>query len=223
MTDSLYAVYGVSGFGREVMPIARDVLNVIGDGDSELVFVDDNPKSDSVNGHRVYKYDEFIKYNSQDKYISIAIADATIRSMLTEQCVSDGINIWSLSSTSSLTMDQVEISEGSILCSNVTITSNVIIGKSFHANINSYVAHDCKIGDYVTFAPGVMCNGNVVVEDYAYIGTGAIIRQGRPDRPIVIGKGATVGMGAVVTKNVKPNTTVIGNPATLLSRKSLKS
>jgi acetyltransferase-like isoleucine patch superfamily enzyme len=41
---------------------------------------------------------------------------------------------------------------------------------------------------------------NIHIEDHAYIGTGAIIKQGTPDKPLVIGKGAVIGMGAVVTK-----------------------
>ena len=69
------------------------------------------------------------------------------------------------------------------------------------------------IGDYVTFAPSVRCNGNIVIEDHAYIGTGAVIKQGTPEKPLVIGKGAVVGMGAVVTKDVPPGVTVVGNPA----------
>ena len=72
------------------------------------------------------------------------------------------------------------------------------------------------IGDFVTFAPGVKCNGNVVVEDHAYIGTGAMIKQGLPGQPLVIGRGAVVGMGAVVTKSVPAGATVVGNPARLL-------
>jgi hypothetical protein len=74
------------------------------------------------------------------------------------------------------------------------------------------------IGDFVTFAPSAQCNGNVVVDDYAYIGTGAVIKEGTRERPLVIGKGATVGMGAVVTKDVAPFTTVVGNPARLLTQ-----
>ena len=92
------------------------------------------------------------------------------------------------------------------------------IGKSFHANIYSYVAHDCRIGDFVTFAPKVCCNGNVHIEDHAYIGTGAIIRQGTPERPLVIGEGAVVGMGAVVTRDVPAGVTVVGNPARPLEK-----
>ncbi len=57
------------------------------------------------------------------------------------------------------------------------------------------------------------CNGNVTVEDHAYIGAGAILRQGQPGQPLVIGRGAVVGMGAVVTRSVPPGVTVVGNPA----------
>jgi sugar O-acyltransferase (sialic acid O-acetyltransferase NeuD family) len=110
-------------------------------------------------------------------------------------------------------MDDVTVGEGSILCPFVTLTSNIRIGRHFQANLYSYVEHDCVIGDFVTFAPGVKCNGNVVIEDHAYIGAGAILRQGVPGRPLVIGRGATVGMGAVVTRDVPPATTVVGNPA----------
>jgi acetyltransferase-like isoleucine patch superfamily enzyme len=65
-----------------------------------------------------------------------------------------------------------------------------------------------------------MCCGRVAIEDYAYIGAGACIRQGTDQRPMVIGRGAVVGMGAVVTRSVAPDTTVVGNPAGLLARRT---
>ena len=99
------------------------------------------------------------------------------------------------------------------------VTSNVSIGRFFQANIYSYVAHDCVIGDFVTFAPGVRCNGRVDIHDYAYIGTNAIIRDGTPDKRRRIGVGAVIGMGAVVTKDVPDGATVFGNPARELPRK----
>jgi acetyltransferase-like isoleucine patch superfamily enzyme len=105
------------------------------------------------------------------------------------------------------------IALGEIICPNVIITSNARIGKFFQCNLASIVAHDCVIGDYVTFAPAVQCLGNVHVGDHAYIGTGAIIKQGATGEPRRIGEGAVIGMGAVVTKDVPPFTTVVGNPA----------
>ena len=93
------------------------------------------------------------------------------------------------------------------------VTASARIGLQFQCNIYSYVAHDCVIGDFVTFAPSVCCNGNVHVQDFAYIGTGAVLKQGTADKPLVIGAGAIVGMGAVVTKDVEPGAVVVGNPA----------
>ncbi len=216
MDKNIYAVFGASGFGREVMPLARESVS-----GNELVFVDDNFSQSPLNGHEVMTYDTFLKLRAERKYITIAIADAEIREKLTERCLGDGIEVFDVTASNVFLMDEVSIGKGAILCPFTTITSNVKIGKSFHANIYSYIAHDCVVGDYVTFAPGVKCNGNVVIEDYAYIGTGAIIKQGRPGKPLRIGKGAVVGMGAVVTKDVAEGAVVVGNPAKPLARKGL--
>ena len=86
----------------------------------------------------------------------------------------------------------------------------------------SYVAHDCVIGDFVTFAPGVKCNGNVIIEDDVYVGTGAIIKQGNMTSPIVIGNGSKIEAGAYVTKSVGAGETVFGNPAVKLTLSSLR-
>jgi len=94
-----------------------------------------------------------------------------------------------------LSTTKSKIGEGSVIASGCILTSNITIGVCFHGNINSYVAHDCVIGDYVTFAPCVKCNGNVIIEDDVYVGTGAIIKQGKPGRPLVIGKGAKIEAG----------------------------
>ena len=101
------------------------------------------------------------------------------------------------------------------------VTASARIGRHFHCNIYSYVAHDCVIGDFVTFGPKVCCNGNVEIGDGAYIGAWAMIRQGAPGRPVRIGAGAVVGLGAVILGDVPPETTVVGNPARVLQKRRL--
>lgn len=211
------AIFGVSGFGREVMPLARQQWQANGEP-HELVFVDDNPPNRECNGHRVLTYGEWLSLPAISRHIAIAIANSAVRQRIVERCMTDLIQFFEVRAANVVQLDDVQLEEGAILSSFVHLTSNVRIGKHFHANIYSYVAHDCVIGDYVTFAPGVMCNGNVVVEDHAYIGTGAIIKQGQPGNPLIIGRGAVVGMGAVVTKNVPPGVTVVGNPARLMPK-----
>lgn len=203
-------VYGSSGFGREVMPLVRAQY---GTG-ADLVFIDDKAISESSD----LSFEEFSKLPGDQNLITIAIANSTVRQSLAERCKTAGIGIISVRAANVVALDNVEIGEGSILCGFTHLTSDIRIGRYFHANIYSYVAHDCIIGDYVTFAPGVKCNGNVHIEDHAYIGTGAILKQGTPDRPLRIGRGAVVGMGAVVTKDVPEGTIVIGNPARPMQR-----
>lgn len=201
------------------MPVVRTQLAGQLEVADELVFVDDHDRGPNVNGHRVFSYPQFLADRRDEKRIVLAIADGGVRERLADRCASDGIAFFQARAANVITMDNVEIGEGAVLSPFVTLTSNIRIGRHFHANLYSYVEHDCVIGDFVTFAPGVKCNGNVLIEDHAYIGSAAVLKQGRPGRPLVIGRGSVIGMGAVVTRSVPPMTTVVGNPARTLEKK----
>ncbi len=211
----IFAVYGMSGFGREVMPLVKQG----GADEDSFCFIDDAKTLEVVNSYPVYDYNDFLELNFAQKFVVIAIADPSTRSRLTHRVEADELEIVDVFANNSVCLDRVDLGQGGIVCPFVTLTSNIKIGKSFHANIYSYVAHDCVIGDYVTFAPNVQCNGNVHIQDHAYIGAGAIIKQGTATKPLVIGAGAVVGMGAVVTKDVPPGVVVVGNPAKPLIKK----
>ncbi|MFC3149125.1 acetyltransferase [Piscinibacterium candidicorallinum] len=213
-----YAIYGSSGCGRGVMPLLRAELGAAG-AEFDLVFIDDNPQADFVNGHRVLKYEEWIALAASERHVNVAIANSAIRARLVSKCEADGVRFHTVRASNVICMDAVELGEGAILSPFVCLTSNIRIGRHFHANLYSYVEHDCVIGDFVTFAPGVQCNGNVVIEDFAYVGAGAVIKQGQPGAPLTIGRGATIGMGAVVTRSVAPGETVVGNPARLHAKR----
>lgn len=216
--SQLLGIYGASGFGRQIMPLVKLQYSHL--QSSCFVFIDDYSDSKELNGHKVLTYNEFLDHPSDNKKVTISIADSQIREFLSSKLAKDNIKNLAVSSETVIVLDNetVEISEGSILCSHVCLKVNIKIGKFFHANTYSYISHDCIIGDYVTFAPRVSCNGNVHIHDYAYIGTGAVIKQGTSDKPLIIGKGAIVGMGAVVTKDVPAGTVVVGNPARPMTR-----
>lgn len=192
------------------MPLLRQQL---ADEDVDLVFVDDGLNASSINGHPLISWTQFLSAENAAKFLSIAIANSAIRQDAETRARANNVEIVRIVANQSVIMDDVSIGPGCIISPFVTITSNIRIGRSFHCNIASYVEHDCVIGDYVTFAPGVRCNGNIHIGDHAYIGSGAIIKQGTSGRPLRIGEGAVVGMGAVVTRDVPAGVTVIGNPA----------
>ncbi|WP_235682177.1 acetyltransferase [Sphingobium yanoikuyae] len=182
--------------------------------DATLVFIDDNPTSSHANGHEVWTFDRFMEEPAKRRRAALAVANPQVRQMLDEKCRESGVDIISTAAENIIIMDDVEVGEGALISPFVTLTSNIRIGRCFHANLYSYVEHDCVIGDYVTFAPGVRCNGNIRIGDRAYIGSGAIIRQN-----LTIGADAVIGMGAIVTKDVPPAVTVVGNPARILEKK----
>jgi sugar O-acyltransferase (sialic acid O-acetyltransferase NeuD family) len=208
----LLGVYGASGCGRGVMPIVRAEHRA-----ARLVFIDDASTASEINGCPIMSWAAFCA-DPAEKKVTLAIANSRVRERLAEQSAAAGISLFEARAANVVVMDDVEIGEGAVLSPFVTLTSNIRIGRCFHANLYSYVEHDCVLGDFVTFAPGAKCNGNIVIEDHAYIGAGAILRQGRPGRPLTIGRGAVVGMGAVVTRDVPAGTTVVGIPARELQR-----
>jgi len=183
------------------MPLARDQFP-----GERLVFVEDAPKSAVCNGQPVMAFDDFAQ--EPGARIALAIGNPAARCLIARRCVEAGLEFTSVLAADLIVMDDVEWGVGCLFSPLAVLTSNIRIGDHFHCNLYSYVEHDCRIGDFVTFGPGVRCNGAVTIGEGAYIGSGAMIRQG-----ITIGAGATVGMGAVVVKDVPAGAVVAGNPA----------
>jgi len=212
----VYGVYGGGGFSREVLPLVSRAYS----GSSSKIYniVDEEfmPECNLTNGYPVVSFQKFLEIPSKNHLVTIALSNGQLRKKIHVECINASTPLFQVEAPNVFKMDNVEIGDGAILSPFVTITSNAKIGRCFHANIYSYVAHDCIVGDYVTFAPAVKCNGNVVIEDYAYLGTGAIIKPGTSENPIIIGRGAVVGAGSFVTKSVAPGTVVVGSPARLL-------
>jgi UDP-N-acetylglucosamine acyltransferase len=74
----------------------------------------------------------------------------------------------------------------------------------------SHVAHDCKLGDHITFANNAMIGGHVTIEDRVIVGGGAAIHQF-----CRIGHHAFIGGMAGVEHDVIPYGLVMGNRAHL--------
>jgi len=107
---------------------------------------------------------------------------------------------------------------------------NLTIGsQSFLGRVNIALHDEVIIGERVCINDGVEIitashdvsdpewkhvKGKVIIEDYAWIGTGAMLLPG-----ITIGRGAVVGARAVVSKSVAPGAIVVGMPAVPINKK----
>lgn len=200
---SVRFIYSFGGYAREFSRCVRQQYP----GD-KIVFVDDGDCPGAIGYHEACNSAD----PDHDRWI-VGFASAELRKAKTHQILKDGHRLCSVSAATSVIGENVEIGEGAILSDFSMLTADATVGRSFHMNIYSYVAHDCVIGDFVTLAPRVSVNGRVHIHNDAYIGTGATILPGKADKPLVIGEGAIIGAHALVSKDVAANTTVVGIPA----------
>ena len=219
--SSILGVFGYGGFGSEVFATLKN-----GDFRSkelDLSSIDSSRiRQISKPGEKYIGEDQISELDFLDsklkKFFIIAISDRVTRRKLAKLATMHGSVPASLFDKNSRISKDSQIGAGAILSSFSLVSPNVEIGEFFHLNIYSYVAHDVTIGNYVTFAPKVSCNGNIHIHDNVYIGSGAILINGQSGKPLVVGEGATIGMGAVVIKDVEPYSTVVGNPAREINR-----
>ncbi|MGF1543403.1 MAG: acyl-ACP--UDP-N-acetylglucosamine O-acyltransferase [Parvularculaceae bacterium] len=84
------------------------------------------------------------------------------------------------------------------------------IGNGVMLMVGAHVAHDCEIGDGVTFANNATLGGHVVVEEGAFLGGLCAVHQF-----CRIGAFAMVGGCAAVPSDVNPFGSAVGNHASL--------
>ena len=196
----MLAVYGAGGFALQML----DTIEAIRDAGEAVCFVDDGA-ADEFHGFPVVRPEgvgDRVRY-------AVLIAKPSVR-----RHVADGLDRFeTLTASGAMVSRNAEVGEGGVFAHYAVVEADVRIGRHFHCNVYGFVAHECTIGDFVTFGPRVTCNGNVTIGDMAYIGAGAVIRNGSKEKPLAIGEGAVVGMGAIVTCDVPPGAIVVGTPA----------
>lgn len=104
--------------------------------------------------------------------------------------------------------EDVVLGDGTVICSQVSLTTHIVTGRHVHVSRGAAIGHDVVLGDYVSVMPLAAVSGGVRLEPGAFVGTGAAIRQG-----VHVGADAVIGMGAVVLEDVASGRTVVGNPA----------
>ncbi|MPQ99433.1 acetyltransferase [Modestobacter sp. I12A-02628] len=103
------------------------------------------------------------------------------------------------------------VGAGTVLHAGVVLTAAVQVGRHVAVMPHVVLTHDDVVADAATLGAGVRLAGTVEVGESAYLGSGALVREGRR-----IGADAVVGMGSVVLTDVPAGETWAGSPARLL-------
>jgi sugar O-acyltransferase (sialic acid O-acetyltransferase NeuD family) len=214
MTQNI-SIIGAGGLGREFL----DVVEAINGHELQLGkpkvfnflgFVDDTPMRGPH--HQEFNYlgsvDEFLNSTTESTYV-IGIGDLETRQLISSKALQRGFKAAKLvHPKASLGLHSIEMGEGSVICANASLTTNIRLGAHVHINLNSTIGHDTTIDSFVSINPGVNISGNVKVGQKVMIGTGATVLQG-----LSIGSFSTIGAGALVTKNIPESVVAVGVPA----------
>jgi len=200
-------IFGTKGFAKEVEFILHDNL-----GDNAIVvFVAENNSEDlhtTINGRRVISEEQFFSLNEELECF-IAVGSPAIKQKIYSK-LKDKINVSFPNLVhKSVVLDQryVSMGIGNIICSHVSITTNIVIGNFVHINLNCTVGHDTTIEDFVTCSPASNISGNVHIKELSYLGTNCIIIEKK-----TIGTNVIIGAGAVVVKDLLESGTYVGMP-----------
>jgi sugar O-acyltransferase (sialic acid O-acetyltransferase NeuD family) len=210
-------LYGAGGFGKEVMSLLPSILPKLFPGTNHdevrLCFIDDDLSLSSILDKEVISLTKFLESNQYELYYGITIADPTTRKLIASKLKNTSAKPIKLIFDNSLILSHSHIGTGAIIMPGITISTSVNIGSFSHINFNSYIAHDCRIGDFVTISPHVTCCGNTDVKDGAFIGAGSVIKQGTIGQPRYVGLNSKLGMGSNLLTDLPDNKTFAGNPA----------
>lgn len=204
------AIFGVGGFGREVLALIQDINRVEPQWNIVGFFDDGYDKDLMINGYPTLGNVEDLNQWETDIAIAISIGSPVIKKKILANIHNPKVTYPTLIHPSVWFGDKnfVKIGKGGIFCAGVMITTNIVIKDYVILNLQCTVGHDSVINDYAAFMPSVNISGEVNVGEGVYVGTGAkIINQ------LEIGDYTIVGAGAVVSKTLPSHCTAVGVPA----------
>lgn len=202
MNRESVAIYGASGFGREVAWLLESC-----EGLEAVCFIDDDETKigKELNGLAVMGLNQAKDMFPGAKIVS-GIGVPRIREQIAIKAETAGFEFHTIVHPKVELSRWVEIGEGAVICAGCILTTNIRLGKQVQINLDCTVGHDVVMGDYTTLAPGVHVSGWVHFGKRVYVGTGAVFINGTEETPLMIGDDVVIGAGACVTKSISSGT-----------------
>lgn len=207
-SPSPLVIVGAGGLGREV----ASLIETQPDSPWRLLgFVDDRAPDKTIEGWPVLGVIEDIYRMQPTPWAAIAIADSKIRQRLFLEFKQNNIPIATLVHPSATLSRHVVIGEGSIICADAIITTNVTLGRACIVNPGDFIGHDTVLKDWVSLMPRVAVAGEVVLGEGAYLGINSCVIN-----RTAVGEWSVIGAGATVAKAIPPHSLAVGVPARVI-------
>jgi len=216
MTTAVVVV-GAGGFGRETLDVL-EAINRSGHSPSFAIVgvVDDAPQEILLKrlADRGVAYlgsiDNWIAAGSPATYL-IGVGAPGSRRRIDTALTAAGFTAATAIHPSAVIGSMGSVGDGTVVCAGAQISTNVVLGRHTHINPNATIGHDSVLEDFVSINPNATVSGECHLETETYVGSSAVILQGRRT-----GRGATIGAAACVIRDVPAMSTVVGVPAVVL-------
>ena len=201
-------IIGARGFGREMYSLAL-VCDGYGKEWTVKGFLDD--KKDALDGYKDYppilgSVEDYVVQEG-DVFVS-GLGNVEYKERYVSMILERGGEFVNLIHPSVVIYKNAEIGKGVTINAFAVIGNDIKVGDFVTIQGYSVLAHDVTVGDWTHITAFSFLGGFTKVGKRVTIYLGSKIIDRR-----VIGDGATIGTGSVVIRNVKPGTTVFGNPA----------
>lgn len=160
--------------------------------------------------------DLFLKDTLVGYKFLLTMGDNEMRSQLTEKILLLGGEVPSFIHPTAVISRFVEISSIGVYISAFShIQADTVIEKGSVILSGVNISHTNHIGKYCFIAGGATIGAYTKMEDYVFIGQGALSISGKVN---TIGCHAYVGARSLLTKSVEANSIVAGSPAQVIKR-----
>lgn len=199
-------IIGARGYGREVynniIATSESVIEIKG-------FLDD--KADALDGFEGYapilsSVEDYII--EEDDIFYCALGDSHFRAKYAAIIKEKGGIFPVLIHPTAIVHPTAKIGEGVSIGQYCTISADVQIGDFSLVFGYSNLGHDAIVGNNCSLGSYTFMGGYSQVANNATLHTRSTLLPHKK-----VGEGAVVGAGSIVIRNVKPGTTVFGNPA----------
>lgn len=201
-------VYCASGFGKEVIDIARRLNNVHARWDRLAFLDDDMRKMPTFYGADVLHFDDALRqFGPNGMEVVIANGEPFIRKALRERIEAANVRLATLVDAAAVISESANIGAGAIIFPGCFVSSMATVSRNVVIVAGSLIGHDTFLGDNCIVSGHVNIGGACVVGSESYVGMGTQIKQNTR-----VGRGTIIGMGSVVFKDIPDKVIALGNP-----------
>jgi sugar O-acyltransferase (sialic acid O-acetyltransferase NeuD family) len=208
-------IVGAGGLGREVLMLLHQINHVSPSWDILGFYDDAVPSHGLLRLPYLGTIDQLNSQTSTPLNVAIGIGNCHAKAQVVQRLTNPVLKFPVLLHPSVIHQPELEnqFGQGTIICQNCILTTNITLGKHVFLNLACTVGHDALLDDYCSLMPQVAISGGVRLGKGVYMGTNSSILQN-----LNVGAFTTVGAGAVVTQNLPSYATAVGVPARVIQQ-----